>query len=101
MTVAQHVVSENGEISQTVTLCNRRGLHARASAKLARMAEAASCEIWVKKDGQTVTASSIMGLMMLGAACGDDITIVCSGQGAQEILSDITALIEDQFGEGE
>ena len=86
---------------RSLTLVNRLGLHARASAQLARLAGALSPEITVTKGGETVKATSIMGLMMLGAACGDQVTVTAEGDGAEEALNALSKMIEDRFGEAE
>ena len=85
--------------SRTVQITNRRGLHARASAKFVTMAAAAPIEVSVEKDGSRVTGTSIMGLMMLGAAKGDHITISASGDGAEAEVRQLAQLGEDRFGE--
>ena len=89
------------EVSQTVTIVNDRGLHARASAKfvtfVARLPEGLSVN--VEKDGQSVTGSSIMGLMMLGAAKGSDITIKVAGAESGKALEKLVGLVVDGFGE--
>jgi phosphocarrier protein HPr len=87
------------EVSQTVEIVNRRGLHARASAKFVTVAAGLGAEISVSKDGSTVTGTSIMGLMMLGAAIGDSILIAAKGEGAEEALAKLVALVETKFGE--
>jgi phosphocarrier protein HPr len=84
---------------RTVTLVNRRGLHARASAKFVTLAAGQSADVEVEKDGSKVTGTSIMGLMMLGAAMGDSITIRAEGDGAEAAVDALTALVEDAFGE--
>jgi len=86
-------------LNRTVLIANKRGLHARASAKFVTLASGLSAQITVSKDGSEVTGTSIMGLMMLGAAKGDTITIETSGDGAQEALAQLVALVEDKFGE--
>ncbi|MBT2189318.1 HPr family phosphocarrier protein [Sphingobium nicotianae] len=87
--------------SKTVRITNKRGLHARASAKFVTMASGLTATITVRKDGQDteVVGTSIMGLMMLGAAMGDDITISATGDGAESALNAMTELVEDRFGE--
>ena len=85
--------------SRTIRITNKRGLHARASAKFVTLAATQSAQIIVAKDGQQVVGTSIMGLMMLGAAMGDEITISAAGDGADEALTAMTALVEDRFGE--
>ena len=86
-------------VSQKVTIVNRRGLHARASAKLARVAAPFAAQVTVSKDGESVNASSIMGLMMLGAARGDAILIQTEGSDAEKALETLVGLVEDGFGE--
>ncbi len=87
------------EQSRTVLITNRRGLHARASAKFVTLASTQPCEVRVGKDGSTVTGTSIRGLMMLGAAMGDTITISAAGDGADETVAALAALVEAKFGE--
>jgi len=86
-------------VSRTVTLQNRRGLHARASAKFVTLASGLSAPVEVEKDGSRVAGTSIMGLMMLGAAFGDSITIHASGDGADAALDSLAGLVADRFGE--
>ncbi|MET0365972.1 MAG: HPr family phosphocarrier protein [Sphingobium sp.] len=87
-------------LTKTVKITNRRGLHARASAKFVTMASGLSADIHVAKDsGPAVVGTSIMGLMMLGAAMGDSITISTSGVEAQDALDQLCTLVEDKFGE--
>ena len=80
-------------------MTNKRGLHARASAKFVNLAASLPSVIEVEKDGNKVCGTSIMGLMMLGAAMGDDVTLHVSGDGAEASLEQLAALIEDRFGE--
>ncbi len=87
------------ETSKIVQITNKRGLHARASAKFVTLASAQSAAIEVSKDGSSVAGTSIMGLMMLGAAMGDSVTISASGDGAAEALAQLVGLVEDKFGE--
>ncbi len=89
------------EVSADVLIVNRRGLHARASAKLAAVAGSFDASVRVSKDGVTVGARSIMGLMMLGAGKGSTVTIAASGDQAREALDTLIGLIADRFGEGE
>ncbi len=84
---------------RTVLIGNRRGLHARASAKFVTLASSQSVSLTVEKDGSSVTATSIMGLMMLGAAMGDSITISAEGDGAETAVAALVQLVEDRFGE--
>jgi phosphocarrier protein HPr len=86
-------------VSREVEVTNKRGLHARASAKFVAMASELDAQIEVEKDGHRVCGTSIMGLMMLGAAMGDRITIRVSGEGAEAALAKLAALVGDRFGE--
>ncbi len=87
------------ELSQEVRISNKRGLHARASAKFVTLASGLTADITVRKDGNEVTGTSIMGLMMLGAAMGDHITISAKGPEAADSLEKLVTLVEDKFGE--
>jgi phosphocarrier protein len=82
-----------------VTISNQRGLHARASAKFVNLASEIGTPIEVEKDGHRVCGTSIMGLMMLGAAIGDTITIHVEGENAEESLARLVGLVEERFGE--
>ena len=86
-------------VSREVAITNKRGLHARASAKFVAMASELDAQIEVEKDGNRVCGTSIMGLMMLGAAMGDSITIRAEGEGAGESVEQLVRLVEDKFGE--
>ena len=86
-------------VSREVLITNKRGLHARASAKFVNMASELDAKIEVEKDGSRVCGTSIMGLMMLGAAMGDTVTIHCEGAYAEQALEKLAALVEDRFGE--
>ena len=86
-------------VSRTVEVVNKRGLHARASAKFVTMASQIDAAIEVEKDGNKVCGTSIMGLMMLGAAMGDSITISATGVGAELAVEQLTALVEAKFHE--
>ena len=86
-------------VSGDVRITNKRGLHARASAKFVNLASEIEAAIEVEKDGNKVCGTSIMGLMMLGAAMGDTITIHVSGEGAEEALHRLVELVEERFGE--
>ncbi len=83
-----------------LTICNEKGLHARPSARLVSVAQQFKCEILVRKDDMEVSATSIMGLLMLGAAFGHVIELEAQGPEAQAALDAITALVESGFGEG-
>ena len=85
--------------SRTVEVVNKRGLHARASAKFVTMASQIDAAIEVEKDGNKVCGTSIMGLMMLGAAVGDTITISASGFGAEQAIEQLVELVEARFHE--
>ena len=87
------------EVTREVRIENRRGLHARASAKFVNLASSLPAEIEVTKDGNAVCGTSIMGLMMLGAAMGDTILIRVTGESADEALEQLVALVEERFGE--
>jgi phosphocarrier protein len=84
---------------RTVELLNRRGLHARASARFVTLAAQQQADVLVEKDGAEVCGTSIMGLMMLGAAMGDSITIRAEGEGAEAAVDALARLVEDRFGE--
>ena len=82
-----------------VPITNRRGLHARASAKFVTVASSFDAEVTVSQDGSSVTGTSIMGLMMLAAAMGDSITISATGPEAEAAVSKLVGLVLDKFGE--
>lgn len=86
-------------IETKLTIVNRRGLHARASAKFVKCAEAFQAEVLVCKDDDVVVATSIMGLMMLGASLGSEITLQATGPDAEDALAALTLLVEDKFDE--
>ena len=86
-------------VSREVLITNKRGLHARASAKFVNMASELDAQIDVEKDGSRVCGTSIMGLMMLGAAMGDTIIIHCDGVYADQALEKLVTLVESRFGE--
>lgn len=86
-------------IEQTVLITNRRGLHARASAKFVTMASGLPAKVEVEKDGASVVGTSIMGLMMLGAAKGSEITVHVEGEQADMALEKLVGLVVDGFGE--
>lgn len=83
----------------TVEIVNRRGLHARAAAKFAKLAEKFDADVTVAKDGQTVNGYSIMGLMMLAAGRGSSIDINAEGADAEEALTALKSLVENRFEE--
>lgn len=86
-------------ISRMLTICNRRGLHARAAAKFVSLAERFGASIDVIKDGQDVSARSIMGLMMLGAGQGSTIELRAEGWDAKEAMDALCSLVEAGFDE--
>ena len=88
-------------LSRILTITNARGLHARASARFVKTAEAFDADIRVTKDGQTVSATSIMGLMMLAAAKGCDVFVEAEGADAEQALDALSALVSDRFGEAD
>jgi phosphocarrier protein len=88
-------------IKTTTTISNKLGLHARASAKLTKLAGSFPCEIWLAKGERRVNAKSIMGVMMLAAGIGSTVELETSGEREQEAQDALLALIKDKFGEGE
>ncbi|MEY4651670.1 MAG: hypothetical protein RI884_251 [Pseudomonadota bacterium] len=88
-------------IQTTTTISNKLGLHARASAKLTKLAGSFPCEIWIAKGERRVNAKSIMGVMMLAAGLGSEVVLEAEGERAQEAIDALLALIHDKFGEGE
>ena len=88
------------EVRQQVTIVNKRGLHARASAKfVTAVAAMDGSEVRVSKDGHSAAGGSILGLMMLGAAKGDAVEVTVSGEAAEERLAELVAMVEGGFGE--
>lgn len=85
--------------SRELTICNSRGLHARASAKFVKLADGFECEITVTRDGQSVPGTSIMGLMMLAAHPGSTILVEARGEDAEAALEALAKLVEERFGE--
>lgn len=88
-------------IKSTVIISNKLGLHARASAKLTKLAGSFACEVWMSRGERRVNAKSIMGVMMLAAGIGAQVEIETNGDKEQEAHDAICALIADKFGEGE
>lgn len=88
-------------IKTTVTVINKLGLHARASAKLTKMAGSFPCEVWVSRGDRRVNAKSIMGVMMLAAGLGSEIVIETDGAQEGEAMEALLALLANKFGEGE
>ena len=92
-------MSRSDKPSAVVTICNRKGLHARASAKFVKCAEEFDATVRVIRDGHTVGGTSIMGLMMLAAGPGTEITLEAEGPEAPEAIEALVALVESGFGE--
>lgn len=88
-------------LERHITIANKRGLHARASAKFVQCVEKFDAQVTVSRDGYTVGGTSIMGLMMLAAANGSEIEVTAEGPQAREALDALESLIGDKFGEGE
>ena len=88
-------------IQVTTNIINKLGLHARASAKLTKLAGSFPCEIWISKGERRVNAKSIMGVMMLAAGVGSEVIIETEGEQAQEAIDALLALMADRFGEGQ
>ncbi len=88
-------------IKNTLTICNKLGLHARASAKLTKLAGSFPCEVWLSKGDRRVNAKSIMGVMMLAAGIGSVVELETDGDQEQAAMDGLVALINDKFGEGE
>jgi phosphocarrier protein HPr len=88
-------------ITITTTISNKLGLHARASAKLTKLAGSFPCEVWIAKGERRVNAKSIMGVMMLAAGMGSEVVLDTEGDREQEAMDAMLALIADKFGEGE
>lgn len=85
----------------TVRLTNRLGLHARAAAKMVQLANRFDCDITVERDGDRVEAKSILGILLLAASHGSELTLRCHGSDEAEALEALTQLVADRFGEGE
>jgi len=86
-------------VERTLGICNSRGLHARASAKFVKIASTYDCEVRVTRDGQTVDARSIMGLLMLGAGNGCSIHVAAEGPEAEQAIAAIEDLVARRFDE--
>ena len=87
--------------TQEITIVNKLGLHARASAKLTKLAGSFQCDVWMSTGQRRVNAKSIMGVMMLAAGLGSQVVLETDGPQETEALQALVALIEDKFGEGE
>ncbi|MGJ7492960.1 HPr family phosphocarrier protein [Variovorax sp. ZT4R33] len=88
-------------IKTSVTISNKLGLHARASAKLTKLAGSFPCEVWLGRGDRRVNAKSIMGVMMLAAGIGVTVEIETNGEQEQQAMDALVALMNDKFGEGE
>jgi phosphocarrier protein HPr len=88
-------------IQTTTTISNKLGLHARASAKLTKLAGSFACEVWMTKGERRVNAKSIMGVMMLAAGMGSTVIVETNGADERVAMDALLALINDKFGEGE
>jgi phosphocarrier protein len=88
-------------IKTSATISNKLGLHARASAKLTKLAGSFSCEVWISRGERRVNAKSIMGVMMLAAGLGATVELETNGADEQAAMDALLALMADKFGEGE
>ena len=88
-------------IKTNVTISNKLGLHARASAKLTKLAGSFASEVWMSRGERRVNAKSIMGVMMLAAGLGSTVELETNGSDEQQAMDALLALIDDKFGEGE
>jgi phosphocarrier protein len=86
---------------QNTTIINKLGLHARASAKLTKLAGSFPCQVWITKGERRVNAKSIMGVMMLAAGLGSEVEMETDGEQEAEAMQALLALLADKFGEGE
>ena len=88
-------------IKTNITISNKLGLHARASAKLTKLAGSFPCEVWISKGERRVNAKSIMGVMMLAAGLGSEVGLETDGEQEQQAMDALVALMNDKFGEGQ
>ncbi len=88
-------------IKKSVTISNKLGLHARASAKLTKLAGSFPCEVWLSRGDRRINAKSIMGVMMLAAGIGTTVELEANGPQEEEAMNAIVQLMDDKFGEGE
>jgi phosphocarrier protein HPr len=98
---SDHESAPAGAVVRTFIICNKKGLHARASAKFVQTVEKFDAEVRVKRNGDTVGGTSIMGLMMLAAAPGTAITVEATGPQAAEVVAALAVLIDSRFGEAD
>ena len=97
--VAEQTSSPGGPLIRVFVICNKKGLHARASAKFVQTVEKFDAEVRVTRGNETVGGTSIMGLMMLAAAPGTSINVEATGNEAAEVMEALAALIASRFGE--
>ncbi len=88
-------------IRTSLVISNKLGLHARASAKLTKLASSFKCEVFMSRNSRRVNAKSIMGIMMLAAGLGAEVELETDGEDEQQAADAITALVNDKFGEGQ
>ena len=88
-------------IRENITISNKLGLHARASAKLTKMASGFDCDVWMTRNERRINAKSIMGVMMLAAGVGSSVLLETDGADEQAVMDALLALVNDKFGEGE
>lgn len=88
-------------LKQEITITNKLGLHARASAKLTKLAGSFNCDVWMSKGERRINAKSIMGVMMLAAGLGSQVVLETDGPQEEEAMTALVALIQDKFGEGQ
>jgi phosphocarrier protein len=88
-------------IRTTLVISNKLGLHARASAKLTKLASSFQCEVFMTRNSRRVNAKSIMGIMMLAAGMGSEVELETDGEDEQQATAALTALVNDKFGEGQ
>jgi phosphocarrier protein HPr len=94
-------LAPEGAVVRTFVICNKKGLHARASAKFVQTVEKFDADVIVRRNGDKVGGTSIMGLMMLAAAPGTSITVQATGREAAEVVEALAALIDSRFGEAD
>lgn len=92
-------MTENSESQRVTHVRNRYGLHARPAAEFVKLAGRFQAHVWVRKDELEVNGKSILGMMMLAAECGSEVTIRAAGADAESAVEQLTALIENRFGE--
>lgn len=88
-------------INTNTTIVNKLGLHARASAKLTKLAGSFPCEVWMSRGDRRINAKSIMGVMMLAAGIGSELDLEVDGEDEAAATAALVALIDDKFGEGQ